>query len=79
MRGMLGAAWGRAIPMRRATLIALLTAERAQLDCLRLLGAYCLLAGGSTRWAERGGRRPRGVGINWLVVLEAWHNEYSRS
>ena len=52
MRGMLGAAWGRAIPMRRATLIALLTAERAQLDCLRLPGAYCLLAGRSTRQAN---------------------------
>ena len=38
--------------MWRATLIALLTAERAQLDCLRQPGAYCLLAGRSTRQAN---------------------------
>ena len=49
MRCMLGATWWASrlapTPIWSATLIALLTAERAQLDCLRLLGAYCLLAG----------------------------------
>ena len=39
-------------PMWRAALSALLTAERAQLDCPRLPSAYSLFAGRATRYAD---------------------------
>ena len=59
--------------MWRAALSALLTAERAQLDCLHLPSAHCLFAGRATRCAdsESYGDSPAPA-TTWRAALRTW-------